>query len=133
MTIRDYKKRSFLFTFIMGIAAVVFAIGSYVIGINVEYWVLIGIATYGSAMLFGSLIMYIRYRRHPDVADSDERTQRLGGVAMLYTWLMSMLFIFILLALNYMDIVKMTAFVALFISLAFMFITGWGLTFSILV
>ena len=129
MTIREYKKRSFLFTLIMGIAAIVFAIGSYIIGINVDYWVLIGIAAFGCAMLFDSLIIYIRYRRHPDKAEGDERTQRLGGVAMLYTWLLSMLFIFILLALNYLDIVKMTAFVALFISLVFMFITGWGLTY----
>ena len=129
MMIRDYKKRSFLFTLIMGIAAIVFAIGSYVIGINVDYWVLIGIAEFGLAMLFASLIIYIRYRRHPDVADGDERTQKLGGVAMLYTWLLSMLFVFILLALNYLDIVTMTAFVALFISLAFMFITGAGLTY----
>ena len=82
MMIRDYKKQSFLFTLIMGIAAIVFAVGSYVIGINVDYWVLIGIAAFGSAMLFASLIIYIRYRRNPDKAEGDERTQKLGGVAM---------------------------------------------------
>lgn len=129
MEIRDIKKRGFLITLVIGIAAIVLASALYVIGINVDYRVLIWLVAFGCLLLFTSLIVYIQHRRHPDRAEGDERTQKLGGMAMFYTWLLSMLFIFILLALNFIDIIKMTASFALFISLAFMYITGLGLTF----
>jgi len=129
MAIRKYKQRNILYLSVIGMAATVLAIALYVIGINVDHRILIWLAGFGCFMLFASLIVYIRYRRHPDVAEGDERTQKLAGMAMFYTWLISMLFIFILLALNYLDMVKMTASFALLLSLAFMFITGWGITF----
>ncbi len=129
MQARVNKKRNILYTFALGTITLIAAFAIYALGIQIDDRILTFIIAFGLVMVLMSIYQYVLFLRHPDKAEGDERTQKLGGMAMFYTWLSSLLFVFILLALDYLGAYKMTAFFALGLTLAFMFLTGIGLSF----
>ncbi|VVB88336.1 Uncharacterised protein [uncultured archaeon] len=68
----------------------------------------------GLVLIIGSVLRHLKFREE---ADRDERTTRIGAFALAYSWLVTFIFMSLLLMLDYY-LVKLTAFQALFSSMA---------------
>jgi hypothetical protein len=80
-----------------------------------------GDALIGTILLVAGLAFLIvgitRHRKDGDGPESDERSKRIGAYGLSYAWLTGLLFMFALFWLDYLNILRMSAQIALCLSI----------------
>jgi hypothetical protein len=69
---------------------------------------------FGLILIIGSALRHLKFGEGPE---SDERTTKLGAFALAYSWLVTFIFVSLLLWLDIYNLVKMSAYQALSLTL----------------
>lgn len=111
--VRRMNRMNYLNFLIVGFVILAVLCILWIIGYKMDDKLLTSVLAIGLASLGAGLTGYLRYRIAPDVPVADERTQKLGYMAIVCSWLLSFGFVGVLGFLTYAGIIKISAWYAL--------------------